>query len=456
MKKAHWLLLVACGVLYAIPFLLHEYAWWLIFVFPVPLFYIGCIENLSFIHGYIWGVITFSLHFSGGIYILADMAHEWWVVGLVLGIAVILYQAFFCGICFWVSGYIIRVFSVKKPIMRLWIWVLLLWLFIIWVDGYSMWIFGVQEGYPFMHPLILLAKRPALLYLLPLIGKQWLTGLFLSISMSIVWLWWYKNISAMLFFGLIMGIWGYGLIDEVKVKSVPWHIRIKSLPHMICSTTKNPLVTIKIIGNHIKKIVTDYPETDLIIMPESACNIDNFADIPELLLLWNDVHVGKAIHIVFGASRWEKGNYYNSLHWVYNGVLQDCCDKRHGMLISERLPTWIDGDYVRDIYFSVTPPITISGCPRKKICMADITFVPYICSELFFNEWPEDFYHDNTIIAIVNDSIFLNNMCVKYIQKLLVLLAQFKAIQWQRDIVYVSYAQSLFIDKQGRCTLINE
>ena len=186
-------------------------------------------------------------------------------------------------------------------------------------------------------------------------------------------------------------------------------------------------------------------------MPESAFNVSNFADLPELVQLWSSDCIGKAVHFIFGSSRWHDGNYYNSLHWVYDGVLQHCCDKRHAMLISERLFLWFDIPLMQQLYFSQSSPITISSCKRSTLVLSEnFECVPYICSELFFNEWPDDQYNNVPIIAVVNDSLFLNSCYCLYIQKLLVFLACYKAIQWQRDIVYVSYAQSLFITKYGR------
>src|SRR5579862_182148 len=177
MRYARWFLLITSAVLYALPFLLSDYCWWLIFLFPIPLLYIIRTQNLSFMHGYIWGCIVFALHLSGGIYLVADMAGESWPVGLILGIAMVLYQALVPAFLFWCTTRVITVFSITSPIARLLLWTAALWLFIIWVDWYSLSVFGVQEGYPLMHPLIVLANKPELLYLLPIIGKQLLTAL---------------------------------------------------------------------------------------------------------------------------------------------------------------------------------------------------------------------------------------------------------------------------------------
>ena len=100
MTKNYWFLLLFSAFLYPLPFLFSNYLWWLVFFFPVPLLYITCTENLSFIHGYVWGIITFSLHLSGGIYVIASMAYKAWPVGVMLGIIMVLYQALSAGILF--------------------------------------------------------------------------------------------------------------------------------------------------------------------------------------------------------------------------------------------------------------------------------------------------------------------------------------------------------------------
>lgn len=444
-------MLILSALLYALSFFLSEYFWWLIFTYPIPLFYSIRSVRFSFIHGYIWGCAVFALHTSGFIYIMACMAHEYWVIGILLGAVMILYQALFPAFLFWfVAQYNV------SPVVRLCLWAVILWLFIVWVDWYSMWIFGIQEGYSLMHPLIPLAQQPALLWLLPILGKQCLTILFLLVPTSVVLMLWYKNYITVLFFCCAFVPWLFSLwVGQSELQNLHWHSTIKSLPYMACSVAKNPVVTIKCVANQLKKIIAQNPAINIIIMPESAFNVSNFADFPELLQLWNSDSLGKAVHILFGASRWDGGNYYNSLHWVYDGALQCYHDKRHAMLVSERL-SWLNVALINQIYFNQGAVVTISSCQRRSLSLLEnVQFVPYICSELFCNELPDDKYQGVPIIVIVNDALFMGSFWSLYIQQLLVLLAKVKAIQWQRDIVYVSYVESLFIDKQGRVKNIN-
>lgn len=463
-------LLLLSAIFYTVPFFISHHFWWLIFLFPVPLLYRTRTQNVSFMHGFLWGCAVFTLHTIGWIYLIANMAGESWTIGLVLGVAMILYQALFPAFLFWSTTKTITFFSIHNAIACLCLWAVALWIFIVWVDWYSLWIFGVQEGYPLMHPLIVLAEKPQLLYLLPIVGKLLLTAFFLLVPMGITILLWYRNWYALLFL-CTSALFFWRQPDEAR-KGVDWGLRIgallcppklyakdgaksgikiKTLPYMICSTTDDPEIIVKIIGNYLKKMVAQEPAIEIIIMPESACNISNFVELPELLQLWNSENIGKAVHIIFGASRQQGDDYYNSLHWVYDGKLQYCYDKKHAMLLTERLSGLMNCDYVRAIYFSEKKPITVSCCERIQLALLkDMSFVPYICSELFFSELPDDCSKES-IIVIVNDLLFAT-----YIQKILVLLARLKAIQWQRNIIYVSYAYSLFIDDCGGCKQVNE
>src|SRR4030095_8317071 len=108
--------------------------------------------NLSFVHGYIWGVVAFVLHLSGGICVIADMAGKSWHVGMLLGIIMVLYQALSIALLFWCATKIAQYFAIRSLIIRLFLWAAALALFIIWTDWYCLWIFGIKEGYPLMHP----------------------------------------------------------------------------------------------------------------------------------------------------------------------------------------------------------------------------------------------------------------------------------------------------------------
>ncbi len=449
MKKLHHFLLLLSAILYFIPFLFSDFLWWLIFIFPIPFLYVTSKHNLSFLQGYMWGLLVFALHGSAGIYSITRMAQESWIIGIVLGIGMVLYQALYPAIIFYGASTILHKWKIEHFLYRVGMWSAALLVFIMWTDKYSFWIFGALEGYPLMHPLLPLSQRPALLMLLPFVGKHALTMLFLLFSFSVVAFARYKNYITMFFVWCASMPWIFSLWCASASDAPVWYTCTKSLPYMMHCSSDDPTVIFKVVAYQLRKIVTQFPETEMIIMPESAFNLNNFEQLSSSLPLWNGSCLGKPIHILFGAGRKEDGHYYNTFHWIHDGVLQGYHDKKHTMLISERLVWWMDTILLRKIYRRDGITIKKSCNDRVGIKLAQETaFVPYICSELFFNEKPDDTYIGIPIIAIVNDLWFLNT----YIQQLLLLLACSKAISWQRHIIYVGYTQSVFIDTQGAIT----
>jgi hypothetical protein len=445
MKKSHWFLIILSAILYATPFLFSDFLWWFIFIFPVPLLYVTRTQNLSFIHGYVWGIFVFLLHLKAGIFIVADLARDVWWIGFAMAIAMVMWQALVPAFLFWSVTKIVESLSLQAPIIRISLWATALASFIFWTDRYCLWIFGMH-GYPFMHPLLLLAHQPALLWMLPILGKQLLTIFFLLVSATIVMVLWYKNFySVLLCIGIIVP-WLWGMNQPCCKKQPAWYKQIKSLPCMIRAHSTNGRMNI--LTRHIKQLITDYPEVSIIVMPESALDkIDH-----EMICQFGEMYSVQPVHLICGACCYENGNYYNALYWIHNGIVQAQFNKKYTMLLTEHVADWMNVDWLRKIYFKDNSAVTRSCNKRTLLTVSNsVTFVPYICSELFFNEYPDDCYLDTPIIAIVNDTRLIGS----YMQELLLLSARFKAIQWQREIVYVSYAHSVFIDKRGMVMEMN-
>jgi hypothetical protein len=450
MKKRDNLLLILSAAVYALPFIFSSYLWWLVFIFPLPLFYLASTNSLSFVQGYCWGLMIFSLHLHAGIIIIAHLAGNYWWVGVMMGFCMICYQALACGVLFWIACVVMKLFSITSVFIRVLWWSGALSCLFFWIDRYCMWIFGISEGYPLMFPLVPLMHYPSLLGGLQFVGKSVLLLFFFWMPASVVCAVSYKNYLSFLFcfMSLIPWIAG-GLYYRVSYMSQSeWHKEIKTLPYMIRSTHNDAVVAMKMVARHIKKLLAIYSEATIIIMPESALPMMHNDDIVSALSVLDEQSLGKKIHIFFGMCRHHEGNYYNSLCWVHNGVLQAYFDKKHAMLMTERLADWMDNHWLQAIYFKDAISITRSDNDRPLLSLSEsINFVPYICSELFFTEYPDD-CHRIPIMALINDTLLIGS----YLEELLVLLARFKAIQWQRDIFYSSYKRILFIDK---CGIIN-
>ena len=81
---------------------------------------------------------------------------------------------------------------------------------------------------------------------------------------------------------------------------------------------------------------------------------------------------------------------------------------------------------------------------QKKSDYDMLPFAPYICSEFFFTE---KFDTEKTILVLINDAWF----SAQYFKDLMVLYARYKAVELQRDIIYVGHIACYWIAKDGKC-----
>lgn len=445
MNSYYWSLLVLSAVLYALPFFFSHTVWWLVFIFAVPFLWVTMHNRMTFLQGYIWGLTLFSLHTSGIALAITRMAHGPWYIRILPSIFIILYASLWSGLFFWLTQTGIRLINwEKKPHYSLFGWVLGLYKFIYFIDTSSLFLFDHCEGYPFMHPLLPLTEKMPLLSLLPFLGKETLTLFLLMVPTSILLLVVCTNRYSLFLMTATLLFWVISIRYEHEHGPSPvWLDHLVALPHVFYHPTD-------IDGVHtqactlFKNIIAQYPQVDLIITPESAF-YNTLLSQPELSTVWNNHTLSKNVHLMIGTFRNKKGKYYNSLHWIYDGTIQHCFDKRHSMLLTERIPLLFNYTCIKDLYFKTFPPMRTSKKKRPLFNVnQDFSFVPYICSELFFNEQPDDIYPNSLIIVVCNDRWFKG-----YFPTLMHCLARFKALYWQRPIVYISFYNQSFFDQYG-------
>ena len=117
-------------------------------------------------------------------------------------------------------------------------------------------------------------------------------------------------------------------------------------------------------------------------------------------------------------------------------------DKRHAMPITERAIKGLPELY--RLYWGHALAIVPSHEKRPLWLLENVPLVPYICSELFFNENPDDHYGSPVVLALCNDC-----WAVPALQRLMYLKARYQAIAWNRPIIYVSYAYGALLYPDG-------
>jgi len=119
-----WFLLILSASAYVLPFIFSEYLWWIVFLFPIPLFYAALTHTLSFKEGYIWGIVSLSLHLSGVLISIIKMAEGSYSYRFIPVVVMILYESIYSGLWFWCTTASIRIANLgKSTVATLSVWV---------------------------------------------------------------------------------------------------------------------------------------------------------------------------------------------------------------------------------------------------------------------------------------------------------------------------------------------
>lgn len=447
MNSRQWILFIISAILYALPMLFSPWLWWLVFIYPIPLLYLALETNLSFGYGFLWGLITFSLHESSVLWGIDNFAQGSLLARLLPSLIVISYTALYPAIWFWINKLITNYRSPHSTSQKLLQWTLSYWLFILFMDHCSMWAFGRLEGYFLLNPIFALAEQPKLLILLPVIGKALFTLLPFCLAGAVVY--WHitrKRCAGVLILALLAP-WILSIAIPLPRPAQPaWLFKIVPLQKAICGK-QSIKWQIKEAQRLFKEIVVIHPEAELIVMPESSFYCDSLDIYPSLCNAWVAKKIGRPLDITVGSFRWDGPSYRNTLHWIQDGTLKDVFDKRHAMVLVERLPPWLSCTALKDLFFKNFPCITPSTKKRPQLqLLADATFIPYICSELFFNDHPDDSYGKGTTILATTNDIWCKTTNIAHLMNL---AARFRAVQWQRNILYISFLYANYYDTYG-------
>lgn len=443
-----YLLLTVSAFLYALPFLLSHYFWWLIFFFPIPLFIAALTYKLSFREGFYWLGLAFVAHSGGAMFsTIQSGVGSYATRFLPFGIVSIYYGL--VGALFFLLFHQVELQIGKTIFSRLFIWIFGIWLLFVFIDVcsfYPLWLFERFEGYFLMLPLLPLAHYAYVLLLLPYVGKFGLLFLFFLPS-AFYASWWVTKSTKWIVASLVSCIpWfvSLGMVSAELGKPV-WLDEILCLQKKLKNSPNLLTITSSIVQD-FREIIVQNPKIKLIIIPESACTLAELSEEPILTQCWHKNFLGKELHLVMGGCREADEKYYNSVHWFCNEKLCGLADKRHVMLLTERLPEIFEQSSLHEAYLGATRSFDVAALPRTKFnIFSDQSFIPYICSELFFTQYPDDEYGHTTILALCGDAWARHS----YIGTLMFLMARLRSIEWQRDIVYCSYRHAAFLTSRG-------
>ena len=431
-------LLIFSALLYALAFIYSTWLWWLVFVYAIPLFYAASMYRLTAWHGLLWGSIFFTVQSAGVGVSLYHMATGPWYMCIVPGLLIVGYLTLFPVVLFGLLDYVARSIS-PSHVVTLILWTGGLCGMTSIIDWYCFIPLGTMQGYTIMNPLIPLVTYPQLLRLVPYLGVEVMMLLLLAVAATITACIIYRSYTAMCCALLVSLPWLIVLCLPMRHTQAPtWLSRIAVLP-IVYPTLGNGAVAAQSLLHDLSSIVHQHPSVDIVIVPESALTgllIDQLCQRK-----WPERCA--QVHLIAGSNSWMNGRYCNCALWIKGGERKACFAKRRLIPPIEYMPRACSG--LHSLYFSCN--IAMEPSDNERPCFkldATMHCVPYICSELFLSVAPDDTY-ESPLILLVHDA-----WCkAEYLVQCMYLCARFKAIAWQRDVVYASFFHAAWLSTTG-------
>lgn len=447
-----WLLISTSAILYPLSFIYPEHIGWMSFFSLIGLFIATYNYKLSFKEGFFWGLTIFFIHEFSIFYSLFFMAENHKIYVIFLTVILFLLQALITGIWFWLTTKIINLIKISNKNFNLTIWILSIWLYFLFITDYLFIPFNRFEGLILLHPLLPMIQFPSFLFGLPFLGKSLLTLCFLLSIEAFVIALYTKNIQKYIFYALAAIPWILNLSIKAnfsgKSQSQPKFLHeMAYIPESFYNPSNNKK-TFDEVSQKIKNLLEKYPLVNIVLLPESALYLCNLKEESQPIKKFCRDSLAKKIHIITGAFRQTKQKKYNTVYWIYDGQIKAWHDKKHSMLLTENLPNWAKSKWMNSAFFKDRPYIDPSSKPRKTFELSNnLKLIPYICSEIFFQDKPDIEEKDQKIVLSFCNDTWISDS--NYLTRLMELVNQFRAIQWQTDLIYISYSNGFYFSKKG-------
>jgi hypothetical protein len=465
------LLIALSAALYSVPFI-YAIAWPLLFFCLAPLFYVIADRYYtkqpmpSFGAGYLWGGIATIFHLSSVFYSMTHSGPSNTLAMLLRAlplVPIMAYATLYAALWFWIVALSNKYIPAKNIVDLLIRWIVATALYFYIVSNCYMFVFGRIEGYSLLNPLLPLATKSFLIYPLmhcgEFVGLIALVTLNASIGMMLYYILHKKYGACILPAAIVSTIIILWTASALSIqKQIPDNSKqaqsllgeIVHCPSFFRQRTNNTLDVVENISTLLKAAAAKYPQAHTFITQEAATRVSSFPYTKVLSEPFNQDFIGRPIQLLLGAFRWDRELYHNSLYCFYNGAITNCHDKRHAMAFEERMPWIINWPVLKDAFFGTFTPINPCKLPRKPFVLNNgVTILPYICSELFFNSHPDEepdiLKQKLPILAACNDSWSK----LPYTHELMALHVKYKAIYWQRIIIYDAFNKGLLITPDG-------
>lgn len=401
-----WLYVISSAALYAASFLWIKYFWWGAFLFLIPLFLISRTRKFTFTHGFIWGIVTYSLQLFALLVLIIEQGSGW--LRFFAPCVVIGWFAVFAGLWFY-----------SLNVRNVWVQVIVTLLFFLSIDlGILTPFFGHLEGYPFALPLLPLMYGVQI-GLLPFIGKiNLLVGLILIQNLAA---------HAYVFLSITLTILLFFIVPINHQKS-EWKDKCIAVPFNFIEQT--PYERAQEICHVLIDTVQKHPEKRMIVLAESVFPWP-LEQHQYAIDMWTENALLQNTHLILGAYRKKGEKCLNSFYNVYQGRIIFYYDKTHLIPFFEKTNSSLLLRKGNDLFLSTKESFTPGTC-RASLLKTEFLppITPRVCSEIFWH-----MPRQTCVIALIKDSYF----SLSYYFKLMQLLAQMNALEQNTELFYCSW-----------------
>lgn len=436
-----WGLIYTSASLFSLSFFFPYHVGWLVFLFLLPIFYgsIALSYQLTFYDGLLWGILFFGTHFIEFLFLF--IRHTSAYSACMLFSSFIVYLALYSGAWFWSVSYAL-VWLPDTIRWRFTLWIIGTWFYFMIVRWYIFWPFDLA-GHCFGSPLLPLTPYPAFLRLMPIMGSSLLLLCLISAAASII-LASMKLRVFMISAFLCLLPFMYGWITTVSNEPV-MPVSLIGYVSPLQEVSGYPLDDAQKINKKISLLLDAHPEKKIIIMPESSFPfpLNNY---PEVIALWQQNALSRGAYLCIGSHKSSRGYLYNTLYFVSPNEISEDYVKKKLMPFTEYLPAlWRNSSHLKALFLKDKKEFSPDFFAEKQTVLAGHSFMPYICSEIYFETKKRTTPNSCIDLCVVNDAWFSTH----YLRVLMMLFVQYKAIEHQRDSIYVGHYSGTYSTKAG-------
>lgn len=451
---------IISGLLFSISFLFIEYLGFLI-IFSLFFLYKLLAQNLSFkkiiLYGFIWGIIIFGTHL---IWLYELFIHKSGCniyIFIIIFIFLLFYSGVLSALYFYLTNKFLKYF--KNIYLKIIFYLINLYLFFYFILNYFLFFIDKNFGYPFINPLIPLARYKFFLYLFNLISVC-------ACQPNLAKLSWGLPAVATKGVGRVIPhvtvsdealceVWMGAKNNEINLNNFLKNNKIiyvkpviNSFNNNFNSQTAGLLVYNKLSSLNLEQYKNKYKNI-ILVSPETFfpyfLNLDNKQDI---LKLWANILPENSMFLV-GSQREScdnnKTKYFQTIYRVERGRIIEYYDKKHRVWFVEKNPRLLRKLNLNNTLFLDEKNKFSKPKKLNKILKINkFNIAVYICSELFFlKDIKKECEQNNVklIFFLVNDSWFLDYF-KKIMQKFVYLISNRLNI----PILYVGHKEMCIIE----------